>query len=133
MGIDPKLDRSVEFADITFFFGVYRSSGSGFRPRLTNPCHLSESSTFAGTAGSTHVAAGPLDAGRRQLQNCLAKTQADLDRAVSHQFLAWAAAQDHDLASAALHAAQARHHGLSGEWLTLLERWESHGWPPPRC
>jgi hypothetical protein len=42
MGIDPKFDRGVELGDITFFFSVQRVSGSGFRPRLTNPCQLSD-------------------------------------------------------------------------------------------
>jgi len=88
--------------------------------------------TLFGTTGSVHIAAGNLEVGKSHLHSCLTKTHSDLDRAISHQFLAWAAAQEGDTTTTIAHTDQARHHGLAGRWLDLLESWETDGYPPAR-
>ena len=55
MGIDTQLDRRLQFGRISLFFSVHGSSGSRFRLRLTNPCHLSPWQPIIG---------GPVDVSR---------------------------------------------------------------------
>ena len=40
VGVDPELNRGVEFSRIGFCDCIHRLSGWGFHPRLTTPCHL---------------------------------------------------------------------------------------------
>ncbi len=41
VGVDPELDRGVEFSRIGFGDCIHLLSSCGFHPGLTNPCHLS--------------------------------------------------------------------------------------------